>query len=92
MHLVDCDTASALAGRGKKTAWNLWRTFLKFNEAFIAVTHLNLDDYIMDMIERFTILLYDMTSSILSINDARKDIFTKASAMKSPDHIQLKQH
>ena len=74
-----CDTVSAFATRGKKTAWETWKAFEVATEAFIALSRApkHIPDEVISIIERFTILLYDRTSSQLDVNLARLELFTK---------------
>lgn len=73
-----CDTVSSFAGRGKKTAWDTWVTFDDVTRAFcaLAATPDSIDDW-MEPLERFVVLLYDRTSSLESVNQARKQLFTQ---------------
>ena len=33
---IGCDTVLSFAGRGKKTAWKIWKSFSEVNDAFKA--------------------------------------------------------
>ena len=74
-----CDTVSSFATKGKKTAWDVWKAYDEVTTAFIAASAgpEQVSDEIIAVLERFTILLYDRTSSKLNINDARQELFTK---------------
>ena len=67
--LTGCDTVSAFSGRSKKTAWNTWEVFPEVTEAF---EDLLLIQATMALLERFVVLLYDRTSDIINVNEARK--------------------
>ena len=73
-----CDTVSAFAGRGKKSAWDAW---LAFSEVTTAFVHLSAEpqdtDFHMPLLERFTVVLYDRTSSKITVNECRKQLFSK---------------
>ncbi|MES9879581.1 MAG: hypothetical protein ABW185_01720 [Sedimenticola sp.] len=92
-----CDTVSSFATKGKKTAWDTWKAFDNVTVAFRNLSkgpaHICDDD--MDILERFTILLYDRTSSKVNIDDARQELFTKKGrAMEAipPTRAALVQH
>ena len=77
-----CDTTSCFFGKGKKSAWEAWKSFPDVTEAFTFLgSHpyyqLDVDDSIFKLLERFTVLLYDKASNVLDVNEARKEIFTK---------------
>ena len=77
-----CDTTSCFFGKGKKSAWKAWKSFPEVTEAFTFLENhpyyqLDTDDSIFKLLERFTVVLYDKTSNILDVNEARKEIFTK---------------
>lgn len=74
-----CDTVSAFAGRGKKTAWEAWRTNLEITAAFVELSHapLKLDDTTFMKLQGFTVYLYDRTSNLQNVNDCRRMLVTK---------------
>ena len=60
-----CDTVSCFAGRGKKTAFTVWKSYPAVTDAFLqlATTPTPLvSETCMIYLERFVILLYDRTS------------------------------
>lgn len=73
-----CDTISFFYGRGKKTAWNTWRSYDEVTTAFCAIAS-NPDEvnHYMEHLERFVVLLYDRTSDHMSVNQTRRELFTK---------------
>lgn len=72
-----CDTVSSFGGRGKKTAWDVWMTFDAVTQAFCALaTTPNSVDSLLEILERYVVLLYDRTSSQTEVNQARKELFT----------------
>jgi hypothetical protein len=81
-----CDTVSSFGGRGKKTAWDTWMSFDGVTRAFcvLAATPDSIDD-VMGPLERFVALLYDRTSSQESVDETRKQLFTKKG--RTIDHI-----
>lgn len=74
-----CDTVSCFAGKGKKSAWDVWRVFPDVTQAFCALSAplSSVSDEMYQLLERFVILLYDRTSSCISLDDSRKELFTK---------------
>lgn len=75
-----CDTVSFFGGRGKKTAWDTWTIYGDITPAFCALGSmpdpLTIDKW-MQHLERFVILMYDRTSTEESVNQARKQLFSK---------------
>ena len=84
-----CDTTSAFAGRGKKTAWEVWKTFPEVTKAFRECLNgiEELSDKVISPIERFTILMYDRTSGSCDINEARRELFTKSPVTRLLENI-----
>ena len=75
-----CDQTSSFAGRGKNTAWATWKVFEEITPAFVALSSMPTEDRLKDMmpeIERFVTLMYDRTSTCTTVNEARKDLFTR---------------
>ena len=78
--LTGCDTVSYFSGRGKQTAWEVWKSFPSLTDALgqlCSAANKVLSDDSLRIIERFIILLYDRTSTFSNINDARMYLFTK---------------
>ncbi len=75
-----CDTVSCFGGRGKRTAWDTWNVYDEVTPAFcaLAATPDSIEDWVQPL-ERFVVLLYDRTSGLGSINQARKQLFTQKS-------------
>ena len=77
-----CDTTSCFFGKGKKSAWEAWKSFPDVTEAFTFLENhpyyqLHVDDSIFKLLERFTVVLYDKASNVLDVNEAHKEIFIK---------------
>ena len=74
-----CDTVSSFATIGKKTAWDTWKTFSDVTATFLALSRPPpfIDEDHIKVLERFTILMYERTSSCCSIDEARMALFTK---------------
>lgn len=79
--LTGCDTVSFFGGRGKKTAWDTWVVFPELTPVLRSLksSPANIADDSMDVIERFVVLLYDRTSSLTKVNEARQELFSKKS-------------
>lgn len=77
--LTGCDTVSFFGGRGKKTAWDTWMVFPELTPVLRSLksSPANIADDSMDVIERFVVLLYDRTSSLTKVNEARQELFSK---------------
>ena len=74
-----CDTVSSFNTRGKKTAWEIWKMLEDLTPALLLATSdpSNINDGVVATMEQFTILLYDRTSNLKSIDEALLDIFKK---------------
>ena len=75
-----CDTTSAFFGRGKKTAWEAWKSYQDVTRAFTFMalhpyTEIDVDAEHFQLLERLTIVMYDKTSSLECVDEARKEIF-----------------
>lgn len=79
--LTGCDTVSFFAGRGKKTAWDVWNVFPDLTSSLksLMANPESMSADIMTVIERYTVLLYDRTSNHKEINRARLELFSKKS-------------
>jgi len=78
--LTGCDTVSFFLGRGKLTAWEVWKSFPSLTEVLLQLSrnpYSSLSDSMLKRIERFVILLYNRTSTLSSINEERMYLFTK---------------
>ena len=92
-----CDTVSAFAGRGKKTAWETWKSFPEVNDAFKELQCMprETSNESMELLERFVVLMYDRTSEATEVNYARRLLFTQKSRTLEnipPTQAALKQH
>ena len=76
-----CDTFSAFCGRGKQTAWNIWKAHPEVTEVFeeLQLMQTEICDMILKTIEQLVVLFYDHTSDIVTVNDSRKYLFTLTS-------------
>ena len=97
--LTGCDTVSAFFGRGKKTAWDAWTAFPEVNKALKEMNTLekfeDLSQVSLSLVERFVVLIYDKTSTMFSVNQARKELFCRKQRSISnlpPTSAALHQH
>ena len=91
-----CDTVSSFKSIGKKTAWQRWKVFDDVTKAFIELSNgpANITSETQRLLERFVILLYDQTSSCTSVNQLRKELFTRGRSIDKipPTSGTLLQH
>ena len=73
-----CDTVSSFAGRGKKTGFDIWKSFIEVTPSFstLLTDPSELNNDCMSVLEAFFVLLYDRTCTETTVNLARKHIFT----------------
>ena len=66
-----CDTTSAFASRGKKTAWDIWNVFPDITPTFstLSSSPCDLTNEILERIERYVVLLYSKTSEAIQVNE-----------------------
>ncbi len=92
-----CDTVSAFAGIGKKTAFSVWMSQPHLLGLFkhLASAPESVSDDDMCSPERFVVLLYSRTSSCETVNHARKELFAcgnRQIANIPPTRSALEQH
>ena len=78
MHAISgCDTVSAFNGIGKRTAWSLWRSMPHLKDLFANLSRCPREISANDMqeIQRYVVCLYQRTSTLSCVNEARKDLF-----------------
>ena len=73
-----CDIVSSFCGIGKKTVWDVWRSLPSLTTLFGCLSHTPeaITDDDMREIERFVVLLYSHTSQLVTVNTARKQLFS----------------
>ena len=69
-----CDTTSAFCGKGKKSAWIAWNSYPEVTQAFNYIaanphTPVTTDAQHFQCLERYTVVLYDKTSDLESVNE-----------------------
>ena len=75
-----CDTISSFNGKGKKSVWQAWQAYDDVTETFVYLAGhsfqlLDADDHHFLKLERLTVILYDKTSPLSSVNEARMELF-----------------
>jgi hypothetical protein len=70
-----CDTTSAFFGKGKKTAWEVCKSYPEVTEAFLHMTKhphspVTEESQHFQLLERFSVILYDKTSDLESIDES----------------------
>ena len=70
----------AFLGKGKKSAWEAWNSYPEVTQAFVHMsthphTRLSVESWIFQFLERCTVVLYDKTSSLETVNEAQRQLF-----------------
>ena len=84
-------------GDGQKTAWDVWNVYPDLTNTLLRLMLMpdKVDDVSMAVIERFVVFLYDKMSTMVEVNLARKDLFSKKSRSLEnipPTRAALEQH
>ena len=82
--LTGCDQTSSFSGRSKKSAWSTWQVFEELTTVLISIHRCPSEEQvktIFPVIERFVVLLYDRTSTCSTVNEIRKELFTRKGRM-----------
>lgn len=94
--LTGCDTVSFFGGRGKKTAWDVWKVFPALTPILkVLKTPDDITEESLAVLERFVVLLYNRTSSLTKVNEVRQELFSKKSRSLDsipPTRAALEQH
>jgi len=77
-----CDTTSAFFRKGKKSAWQAWKSYPEATDAFLFMADnpfhaISSTSAHFKTIERLTVVLYDRTSNLTSVNEACRELFTR---------------
>ena len=77
--ITGCDTISAFAAIGKRTAWDVWNAFPQITTVFSNFSKplCKLNDSCLDIIERYVVLMYSKTTELEKVNEARQLLFSK---------------
>ena len=81
-----CDTTSQFFGKGKKSAWDAWKAFPSDTEAFQWVIKnpfqaLEISSPEFELLEHFTCVLYDRTTTTSKVNELRQELFSRRAKM-----------
>ena len=78
--ITGCDTVSFFSGKGKRSAWDTWSVFPQITVlAELSSIPESISEGNMLLIERFVALLYCRTSTAMTVNEARQELFSKKS-------------
>lgn len=83
-------TTSKFFGIGKTTAWNAWMNFPSVTSAMLTLCKdvtSNLSNEAMDVLEHFTIKMYDSTSKLTRLHECRRELFTRKVKSRPIDRI-----
>ena len=85
-----CDTVSSLGGRGKKSVWSTWQVYREVTCAFERLLLMEeTGKTAMAALERFVVLLYDRTSDLFQVNDARKQLSSRSQGVRKTYHPHI---
>ena len=92
-----CDTVSSFNTKGKKTAWETWKTYEDVTSTFLVLSKVpsQISDDGFAVLERFTISLYDCTSTLVNIDQAWQEMFARKGCARDaipPTRAALLQH
>lgn len=92
-----CKTVSAFYSIGKTKAFNAWMKYRQVDIAFKALIESktpNIDEKILEIIQRYVVLMYDSKSKATLINDFRWVLFKKNTSIERipPTLDALQQH
>ena len=73
---------SQFLGKGKKSAWEAWKSLPNVTDAFqFTAQHpfhvLELSSPTFQLLEHFACILYDRTTSITKVNELRQEFFQR---------------
>ena len=78
--VTSCVTTSTFLGKGKKSAWDAWKAFPEVTKLFLYMASnphvpLNIEYEEFKLLECFCVIIYDKTSSLEYVNEARRELF-----------------
>ena len=88
---------SAFRGKGEKSAWQVWNVFEEATEVFPKLGNLpeTISEDDKQILEQFVVNLYDRSSAVKMVNEARLDLFAhrqKSYEMIPPTESALLEH
>ena len=92
-----CETTSAFFRRGKKMAWEAWKSYPDVTAAFLAVSLnpypcLTSASIEFKLLERFTVVLYSQNSTIEKIDNTRLQVFFAVKTNRLKIYLQQLMH
>ena len=70
--ITGCDTVSSFRGKGKRTAWSAWSSYPAVTDTFLTLLsppiEKDIDQSILEHIERFIVVLYSKTCFLNTVN------------------------
>src|SRR6218665_1696410 len=75
-----CDNVSGFKGKGKKMWFQTWSNFpeaTRLYEVIISSQPQMVNSHDLDVLEKFTVMLYDRSSSESNVDSARRTLFTQ---------------
>ena len=77
--VTSCDVVSAFRGKGKKSARQTWDMCAEASGVFARLSQYppTVNDYEMDILEKFVVIMYDRSSTATGVNNARLDMFAR---------------
>ena len=87
-----CDTTSSFFRKGKKTAWEAWKSYPDVTTAFAAIAldpflDFNRQSQIFGL-QRFTVVLYSKGSTLEHVDEQRKELFVVITNSWKICHLQ----
>ena len=90
-----CDTTSQFLNKGKKSAWDAWSAYPEATSAFVGSIEqpfypITQNSRLFAVLERFTCVLYDKSTTLSNVNDLRQELFSKKSKLMEhipPTHV-----
>ncbi|KAK3910837.1 Protein dachsous [Frankliniella fusca] len=89
-----CDTTSSFLSKGKKSVMDTWSAYPQGTEGFLALRRGAVDEG-LPVLERLVVKLYCSSSKCNTVNECRRDLFTKkarAPECLPPSQDALRQH
>src|SRR6218665_2556123 len=73
------DNVSGFKGKGKKMLFQTWSNFPEATETFMKLSSQPqmVNSHDLDVLEKFTVMLYDRSSSESNVDSARRTLFTQ---------------
>ena len=81
--------------KGEKTAWEAWKAYPEVTRAFNNMashpfTPITVQSQNFKTLEHFTVIIYDKTSTLIAVNDARRELFCQRNKIMEHNYSQHK--